>query len=75
VTNNPDYLSNGDIINDLERIAVLAYPVHSSPPGSCQAIAKPFSMGKLEWWGYPTVKISLVICLAVLAQSTRVTDG
>jgi len=33
-----------------------------------------FGTEKLEWCGYPTVK-KMMICLAVLTQYRRVTDG
>jgi len=38
-------------------------------------IAIPFGVEKPEWWGYPTVKNSLRICLAVSTEYWRVTDG
>ena len=42
-------------------------PRHSTPRqgGSRRNIAIPFGTGKLEWWGYPTVKKTLRICITV----------
>jgi len=42
-------------------------PLHSTPPlgGPHRNIATPFGMGKLEWWGQPTVKKTFRICITV----------
>ena len=42
--------------------------------GSRRNSATPFSVEKLEWCGYPTVKKIPKVCLFVLAWSTNVTD-
>ena len=41
------------------QIVIFSYPLHSAPPlgGFRRNIAIPFFAEKLEWLGYPTVKI------------------
>jgi len=45
-----------------EKIVILSYPLAFDAPlgggGSCRKIAIPFRMEKLEWLGYPTVRVT-----------------
>jgi len=50
-----------------KKIVILSYPRTRRPrEGGCRRnIATSFGMEKLEWWGYPTVKKTLTICVTV----------
>jgi len=51
-----------------------AFDVTVRGEGSRRNITMPFSVEKLEWCGYPTVKKKLKMCLFVLTEFTNVTD-
>jgi len=57
-----------EIKRDIDRKSwFFSYPLHSTPPlgGPCRNIVNTFGTGKLEWWGYPTVKFFFRICVTV----------
>ena len=58
------------------RIEIYPTPPAFNAPlkGSRQNIAMTFGTEKLEWCGYPMVKIFLKICLFVSTECTDVTD-
>jgi len=43
-------------------------PMCATPVGGSRNIATPFAMEKLEWCGYPRVKKSLMIYLAIWVE-------
>ena len=58
------------------KIATFSYLLHSTLPLGVpvRIMPKKFDKEKLEWCGYRRLK-TLMICLAVLTQYRRVTDG
>ena len=56
------------------KIVIFHTPLHSTPRYTRRSIAIPFGMEKLEWSGYPTMKKTSMICLAVSTEYRRVTD-
>ena len=68
------YSNYGSILHHLRnkarywsKIVIFSYPLAFDAPvrGPRRNIAILFGVGKLEWWGYPTVKKTLRICITV----------
>ena len=59
-----------------QKIAIFSYALHSTPSLGSRRwnITIPFGMEKAEWYGYPTVKKGLMICLAVSSEYRSVSS-
>ena len=63
------------------KVVIVSYPLHSTPLlgwGYRRNIAIPFGMEKLEWSGYPTVKINfdnMFSCFDRIPACDGQTDG